>query len=126
MTTWDSVEQQLPFHCTTLTLQHITLCVFVGIPLLFLLRCFFLLVIVPFVSVSGQVPEEPVVDPRTGQVYEKRLIEKHIETTGKCPLTDEDLKKDDLIVIKSECLFRSVPIRALSTGLLLVEQTTKP
>lgn len=30
-------------------------------------------------AVSGTVPEEPVVSTKTGHVFEKRLIEKHIK-----------------------------------------------
>lgn len=30
-------------------------------------------------AVSGTAPEEPVVSTKTGHVYEKRLVEKHIK-----------------------------------------------
>jgi hypothetical protein len=30
-------------------------------------------------AVSGTVPEEPVVNRSNGQLYEKRLIEKHVQ-----------------------------------------------
>ena len=30
-------------------------------------------------AVSGTVPEEPVISTRSGHLYEKRLVEKHIK-----------------------------------------------
>lgn len=39
--------------------------------LCFLLYCF-------ISTVSGEVPEEPVVSEKSGLLYEKRLIERHI------------------------------------------------
>eukprot|EP01062_Namystynia_karyoxenos_P024651 TRINITY_DN19631_c0_g1_i1.p1 TRINITY_DN19631_c0_g1~~TRINITY_DN19631_c0_g1_i1.p1 ORF type:complete len:544 (+),score=170.68 TRINITY_DN19631_c0_g1_i1:83-1633(+) len=50
--------------------------------------------------ISGVPPEEPVVSRKTGHVFERRLIEKHLVDTQKCPVTDEDLAASDLLPIK--------------------------
>ncbi|CAL1384332.1 unnamed protein product [Linum trigynum] len=51
-------------------------------------------------SISGDVPVEPVVNAKSGLLYEKRLIERFIDDTGKCPVTGETLTTDDLVPIK--------------------------
>ncbi|CAI0383122.1 unnamed protein product [Linum tenue] len=51
-------------------------------------------------AISGDVPVEPVVNAKSGLLYEKRLIEGFINETGKCPVTGEPLTGDDLIPIK--------------------------
>jgi pre-mRNA-processing factor 19 len=53
-------------------------------------------------SISGMTLINPVVSKKSGFVFEKRLIEKHIEATGRCPITKHELSKDDLIEIKNE------------------------
>jgi pre-mRNA-processing factor 19 len=50
-------------------------------------------------SISGETPVEPVFSS-TGYVYEKRLIEKHIDATGKCPMTQQDITKDSLTPVR--------------------------
>lgn len=50
-----------------------------------------------FCAISGTVPEEPVVSKKTGHVFERRLIEKYVQETGKCPVTQGDLSLDDLL-----------------------------
>lgn len=55
-------------------------------------------------AVSGSVPEEPVICVKSGHLYERRLIQKAIETTGREPLTGEDITLADLIPVKSESL----------------------
>jgi pre-mRNA-processing factor 19 len=52
--------------------------------------------------VSGVVPEEPVVCIKSGHLYEKRLVEKHIETTGQEPVTKEEVSISDLLPVKGE------------------------
>ena len=54
-----------------------------------------------FITVSGEIPQEAVVSTKTGQLFEKRLIEKHISDGGKCPLTGGDISSDDLIELKA-------------------------
>jgi len=75
-------------------------------------------------AVSGHAPEEPVFSPKTGHVYEKRLIVKHVETSGKCPITKEDLSKDDLVDMKVAKAVRPRPATASSVpGMLSLLQS---
>jgi len=50
-------------------------------------------------SISGQVAQEPVVS-KNGDIFEKRVILKHIETHGTCPITNEAMSIEDLIPIR--------------------------
>ncbi|KAK9838127.1 hypothetical protein WJX81_002866 [Elliptochloris bilobata] len=54
-----------------------------------------------FCSISGSVPEEPVINKNSGLLFEKRLIEKHVQETGKDPITGEALLLDDLVAVKT-------------------------
>eukprot|EP00933_Yihiella_yeosuensis_P007526 TRINITY_DN112600_c0_g1_i1.p1 TRINITY_DN112600_c0_g1~~TRINITY_DN112600_c0_g1_i1.p1 ORF type:complete len:497 (+),score=117.42 TRINITY_DN112600_c0_g1_i1:154-1644(+) len=65
-------------------------------------------------AISGNAPEEPVFSPKTGHVYEKRLITKQIESNGKCPVTKEDLTADDLVDMKANKAVRPRPASATS------------
>jgi len=51
-------------------------------------------------AISGVPPQEPVVSMKSGHVFEKRLIEKHLQVTGTCPVTKEELDMPDLIAVK--------------------------
>jgi len=51
-------------------------------------------------SISGVIPEEPVVSLKSGHLFEKSLIEKKIEESATCPVTNEDLSIEDLLAIK--------------------------
>ena len=61
-------------------------------------------------TVSGEVPQEPVVSRTTGHLYERRLIEKHLQETqvanaedgqGTCPITGEPMSRDkDLVALQ--------------------------
>lgn len=75
-------------------------------------------------AISGQAPEEPVFSPKTGYVYEKRLITKHIQSAGKCPVTKEDLTQDDIIDMKTNKAVRPRPASAASIpGMLSLLQS---
>jgi pre-mRNA-processing factor 19 len=50
-----------------------------------------------FCAISGNVPEEPVVSKKSGHVFEKRLIDKYVAETGRCPVTQAELGPDDLL-----------------------------
>ena len=52
-------------------------------------------------SLSGNIVDIPVISKKSGHIFEKRLIEKHIDATGQCPITGSELTKDDLIEIKT-------------------------
>lgn len=53
-----------------------------------------------FCAISGTVPEQPVVS-KTGLVFEKRLIDKYVQETNKCPITGEPMSQEDLLIVKS-------------------------
>lgn len=75
-------------------------------------------------AISGQPPEEPVFAPKTGHVYEKRLILKNIESAGKCPVTKEDLSADDLVDMRANKAVRPRPASATSIpGMLTLLQS---
>ncbi|GER52232.1 pre-mRNA-processing factor-like protein [Striga asiatica] len=65
-------------------------------------------------SISGEVPEEPVVSKSSGLLFEKRLIERHISDYGKCPITGEPLTVDDIVPIKSGKIVKPRPVQAAS------------
>ncbi|KAK4258410.1 hypothetical protein QN277_007865 [Acacia crassicarpa] len=64
--------------------------------------------------ISGEVPEEPVVSKKSGLLYEKRLIERHIADYGKCPITGEPLTSDDIVPIKTGKIVKPRPVQAAS------------
>jgi|EP00927_Polykrikos_kofoidii_P067037 pre-mRNA-processing factor 19 len=75
-------------------------------------------------SISGIAPEEPAFSPKTGHVYEKRLIIKQIEITGKCPVTQEAISKDDIVDMKTNKVVRPRPASATSIpGMLSLLQS---
>ena len=55
--------------------------------------------------VSGEAPSVPVVSVKSGNIFEKRLIEAYIAEHGKDPVTGEELTPSDLIAIKSMIYF---------------------
>ncbi|RHZ81088.1 hypothetical protein Glove_123g189 [Diversispora epigaea] len=54
-----------------------------------------------FCALSGEPPQEPVVCKKSGQIFEKRLIEKYISDYGKDPTNGEDITEEDLLEIKA-------------------------
>ncbi|XP_074380858.1 pre-mRNA-processing factor 19-like isoform X2 [Apium graveolens] len=50
-------------------------------------------------SVSGRVPNYPVISKISGHMFDKEVIEKHIRDYGKCPITGASLTMDDIIGI---------------------------
>lgn len=52
-------------------------------------------------AISQLPPEEPVVSPVSGCVFEKRLIKKYISEYKKDPVTSEPLEESQLIELKS-------------------------
>ncbi|CUM45677.1 uncharacterized protein AC631_01552 [Debaryomyces fabryi] len=52
-------------------------------------------------SISGEAPKEPVISPKSGLIFERRLIENYISTSGKDPVNDEDLTIEELVPINS-------------------------
>jgi pre-mRNA-processing factor 19 len=54
------------------------------------------------------------VTAKTGYLFERRLIEKYIDTTGKCPVSGEELSMDDLVSIKASKVVKPRPVQATS------------
>mmetsp|Transcript_2602 Transcript_2602/g.4424 ORF Transcript_2602/g.4424 Transcript_2602/m.4424 type:complete len:504 (+) Transcript_2602:171-1682(+) len=54
-----------------------------------------------FCSITGQVPEQPVVSTKSGLVFERRLVEKFLREKSTCPITGEPLSVDDLLPLKT-------------------------
>jgi pre-mRNA-processing factor 19 len=50
-------------------------------------------------NISQRVPQHPVVSVKSGHVFERSLIEKYIDEHGRCPITGEPLRKDDLVAV---------------------------
>ncbi|KAL2921248.1 Pre-mRNA-processing factor 19 [Bienertia sinuspersici] len=65
-------------------------------------------------SISGEVPEEPVVSKKSGLLFEKRLVERHISDYGKCPITGEPLTIDDVVPVKAGKIVKPRPVQAAS------------
>jgi pre-mRNA-processing factor 19 len=75
-------------------------------------------------ALSGIATSFPVVSKKTGHVFEKQLIEKYIETTGKCPITHTELNKEDLVEVKGENFSKPRTVSTTSlTGLFKDMQT---
>ena len=53
-------------------------------------------------AISNEVPEQPVVSPVSGQVYERRLIEKFLADNGVDPVN----KVDHNIVLNTQSCFQ--------------------
>eukprot|EP00210_Caulerpa_lentillifera_P004417 g4214.t1 len=72
-------------------------------------------------SISGQVPQTPVVSVKSGLIFEKRLIEHEIEEHGLCPKTQEPLSLSDLVEIKLDKVAKPRPSAGTSIpGLLSI------
>jgi pre-mRNA-processing factor 19 len=70
-------------------------------------------------AISEETPQEPVVSIKSGHVFEKRLIEKHIKSTGACPVTREPLALDDLMPLRVKAPFKPRPATLSSVPALL-------
>ncbi|CAH8484172.1 unnamed protein product [Heterobilharzia americana] len=70
-------------------------------------------------SLSNEVPEHPVVSPRSGYVFERRLIEKYLAENGTDPIDQQPLAVEELIEIKSSAFVRPKPPSATSIPAIL-------
>jgi pre-mRNA-processing factor 19 len=61
----------------------------------------------------------PVVSPKSGSVFERRLIEAYIAENGKDPVNGEELSVDELIEVKSQRVVRPRPPTLTSIPSLL-------
>ena len=60
-----------------------------------------------------------MVSPISGQVFEKRLIEKYIQENGIDPLNQQPLNAEDLIELKASPLVKPKPPSATSIPAIL-------
>lgn len=70
-------------------------------------------------AISGEAPREPVASRKSGNVFEKRLIEAHIAEHHTDPVTGEDLAVEDLIELKSPQVVNPRPPNLTSIPALL-------
>jgi len=64
-------------------------------------------------AISNTEPDTPVITPQ-GVIFEKRLIEKHLEQNDTCPVTDKPLSVKDLTELRSSAFTKSEPPRPQS------------
>lgn len=72
-------------------------------------------------TVSGEVPEVPVLSPKSGSIFEKRLIVQYILDNQKDPINNEPLEVDELIEVKTpqEVIAPKVPAATSIPQLLI-------
>ncbi|KAL8760197.1 MAG: hypothetical protein Q9199_000220 [Rusavskia elegans] len=70
-------------------------------------------------AISGETPQVPVASRKSGNVFEKRLVEAYIAENGRDPVTDEELSTDDLVELKTSRIVRPRPPTLTSIPSLL-------
>ncbi|KAF2794275.1 Prp19-domain-containing protein [Melanomma pulvis-pyrius CBS 109.77] len=70
-------------------------------------------------AISGEAPQAPVASRKSGNVFERRLIEAHIAQHHTDPVNGEDLTVDDLIELKSPRIVTPRPPNLTSIPSLL-------
>ncbi|XP_012566859.1 pre-mRNA-processing factor 19 isoform X1 [Hydra vulgaris] len=70
-------------------------------------------------SISGEVPEHPVLSPISKHIFEKRLIEKFIAENGTDPITGDILTEGELIELKTTPITKPRPPSATSIPAIL-------
>jgi pre-mRNA-processing factor 19 len=70
-------------------------------------------------AISGQPLLEPVVSIKTGHVFERGVVVKFIQSTGRCPITGVDLKLEDLITVQSQGSAKPRPLSHTSVPALI-------
>ncbi|KAI9813563.1 MAG: hypothetical protein M1826_002476 [Phylliscum demangeonii] len=70
-------------------------------------------------AISGEAPQVPVASKKSGNVFERRLIEAYLAEHGKDPVTGEELTTDDLIELKTARIVRPRPPTLTSIPSLL-------
>lgn len=70
-------------------------------------------------AICNEVPEQPVVSPVSGAIFEKRLVEKYISENGADPINGQPLTLDQLIEIKSQPIVKPRPPTATSIPAIL-------
>ncbi|XP_042904557.1 pre-mRNA-processing factor 19 [Parasteatoda tepidariorum] len=70
-------------------------------------------------ALSNEVPEQPVVSPVSGNIFEKRLIVKYILENGTDPINGKELTEDSLVEIKTPPAVKPRPPSATSIPAIL-------
>eukprot|EP00055_Hartaetosiga_balthica_P008165 m.29409 g.29409 ORF g.29409 m.29409 type:complete len:489 (+) comp6151_c0_seq1:74-1540(+) len=70
-------------------------------------------------AISGTVPQQPVVSPKSGAVFERAIIEKHLKDNDTDPINGEPLSVDDLVSISSSDIVQPRAPNATSIPALL-------
>lgn len=70
-------------------------------------------------ALSNETPEQPVVSPASGSVFEKRLICKYVREHGRDPVNGEPLTEDMLVELKAPPVAKPRPPSATSVPALL-------
>ncbi|XP_035215891.1 pre-mRNA-processing factor 19-like, partial [Stegodyphus dumicola] len=70
-------------------------------------------------ALSNEVPEQPVVSPVSGSIFEKRLVVKYIQENGTDPINGKELSEESLIEIKTPSAVKPRPPSATSIPAIL-------
>ncbi|KAF7189098.1 Pre-mRNA-processing factor 19 [Pseudocercospora fuligena] len=70
-------------------------------------------------AISGEAPDHPVASRKSGNVFERRLIEAYISEHGSDPVNGEELSSDDLIDLKQARVVKPRPPTLTSIPALL-------
>lgn len=70
-------------------------------------------------SLSGIVPEEPVISIKSGHVFEKRMIMKALSVNPTCPVTDQPLTPEDLVNVQKQKINQPRPPSVSSMSQML-------
>lgn len=70
-------------------------------------------------AISGEAPQEPVASRKSGNVFERRLIETYISEHGSDPVNGEELSVDDLVELKQARVVKPRPPTLTSIPALL-------
>ncbi|CAK1361232.1 Pre-mRNA-processing factor 19 [Cercospora beticola] len=70
-------------------------------------------------AISGEAPQEPVASRKSGNVFEKRLIQAYISEHGTDPVNGEELSVDDLVDLKQSRTVKPRPPTLTSIPALL-------
>lgn len=66
------------------------------------------------IPVTNETPEQPVLSPVSGAIFERRIIEKYILENGCDPVAGTELKVEDLIDVKVPQIVKPKPPSATS------------
>jgi len=74
-------------------------------------------------AISGVAPENPVISKVSGYCFERSVLEKHVEATGRDPVSGEAMEASDVLPIKVPAATKPRPVAAASIpGMLALFQ----